>query len=66
VPVDQWNVSLKLAKSGVPESRRLRDDAIISFRELGAWFEFVVGAERESTRCCRSSRGTSFRPTVFS
>jgi 7-carboxy-7-deazaguanine synthase len=47
VPVDQWNVSLKLANSGVPESRRLRDDAIVSFRELGAWFKFVVGAERD-------------------
>ncbi len=47
VPVDQWNVSLKLASSGVPESRRLRDDAIVSFRELGAWFKFVVAAERD-------------------
>jgi organic radical activating enzyme len=43
--VDQWNVSLKLAHSGVPESRRLRADAIRRFRELGAWFKFVV-AER--------------------
>jgi 7-carboxy-7-deazaguanine synthase len=47
VPVDQWNVSLKLASSGVPASRRLRADAIVSFRELGAWFKFVVGAERD-------------------
>jgi 7-carboxy-7-deazaguanine synthase len=47
VPVDQWNVSLKLANSGVPESRRLRDDAIVSFRELGAWFKFVVGGQRD-------------------
>lgn len=47
VPVDQWNVSLKLASSGVPESRRLRDDAIRAFCELGAWFKFVGGAERD-------------------
>ena len=45
VPVDQWNISLKLASSGVPAARRLRDDAIVSFRALGAWFKFVVGAE---------------------
>jgi 7-carboxy-7-deazaguanine synthase len=47
VPVDQWNVSLKLASSGVPSARRLRDDAIVSFRELRAWFKFIVGAERD-------------------
>ncbi len=45
VAVDQWNVSLKLAHSGVPEARRLRPDAISRFRELGAWFKFVVGEE---------------------
>jgi len=47
--VDQWNVSLKLASSGVPESRRLRDDAVVSFRGLGAWFKFVVGSEDDVT-----------------
>ena len=47
VPVDQWNVSLKLASSGVPESRRLRHEAIAAFRERGAWFKFVVGGERD-------------------
>ncbi len=47
VAVDQWNVSLKLAHSGVPEARRLRPDAISRFRELGAWFKFVVGEERD-------------------
>ncbi len=47
VPGDQWNVSLKLASSGVPEFRRLRDGAIVSFRALGAWFKFVVGTERD-------------------
>lgn len=47
VAVDQWNVSLKLAHSGVPEERRLRPAAIRRFRDLGAWFKFVVGAERD-------------------
>jgi len=36
VPVDQWNVSLKLAHSGVPRARRLRAPAIARFRVLGA------------------------------
>jgi len=47
VVVDQWNVSLKLAHSGVPEARRLRPAAIDRFRELGAWFKFVVAEERD-------------------
>jgi 7-carboxy-7-deazaguanine synthase len=47
VDIDQWNVSLKLAHSGVPESRRLNPGAIRRFREVGAWFKFVVGEERD-------------------
>jgi hypothetical protein len=47
VPVDQWNVSLKLASWGVPAARRRRDDAIAAFRELDAWFKFVVGDARD-------------------
>ena len=47
VEVDQWNVSLKLVHSGVPEPRRLRPAAIERFRELGAWFKFVVGDVRD-------------------
>jgi 7-carboxy-7-deazaguanine synthase len=47
VPVDQWNISLKLAHSGVPEARRLRPAAIERFRDLGAWFKFVVAEERD-------------------
>src|SRR5438105_1961162 len=47
VAVDQWNVSLKLAHSGVPEARRLRPEAIERFRDLGAWFKFVVGDEHD-------------------
>ncbi len=46
VAVDQWNVSLKLAHSGVPEARRLRLEAVARFRDLGAWFKFVVAEER--------------------
>lgn len=45
VAVDQWNVSLKLAHSGVPLERRLSPEAIERFRDLGAWFKFVVGGE---------------------
>jgi len=44
-PVDQWNVSLKLAHSGVAKRRRLRAAAIAAFRDLGAWFKFVVAHE---------------------
>jgi 7-carboxy-7-deazaguanine synthase len=47
LPVDQWNVSPKLAHSGVPLERRLVAPAIESFRDLGAWFKFVVGGERD-------------------
>jgi organic radical activating enzyme len=42
VPVDQWNVSLKLAGSGVPESKRINPEAIRQFLGLGAWWKFVV------------------------
>ncbi len=47
VAVDQWNVSLKLAHSGVAEPRRLRDHPIGCFRDLGAWFKFVVDTESD-------------------
>ena len=47
VSVDQWNVSLKLAHSGVAIERRLSPEAIERFRDLGAWFKFVVGDERD-------------------
>jgi organic radical activating enzyme len=42
VPVDQWNVSLKLAHSGVPAARRIDPEAIRDFRGRGAWWKFVV------------------------
>ena len=45
IAVDQWNVSVKLAHSGVAADVRVRAEAIIAFRELGAWFKFVVATE---------------------
>lgn len=44
--VDQWNVSLKLAHSGVADARRLEAAAIEGFRQLGerVHWKFVVGA----------------------
>jgi organic radical activating enzyme len=38
----QWNVSLKLAGSGVNEARRLNPEAIRGFRARDAWWKFVV------------------------
>lgn len=47
VPVDQWNVSVKLAASGVPETRRINPEAISAFLGLGAWWKFVVVDRRD-------------------
>jgi organic radical activating enzyme len=43
--VDQWNVSLKLRHSGVPDARRLVPDAVEAFRRLRdrVYWKFVVG-----------------------
>ena len=44
--VDQWNVSLKLSHSGVPDSRRIDPRAIEGFRqiaEIRVYWKFVVG-----------------------
>ena len=38
----QWNVSLKLAGSDVPEARRVNPDAIRAFLARDAWWKFVV------------------------
>ncbi len=41
--VDQFNVSPKLANAGMPESLRLREDALAFFASLPmAWFKFVI------------------------
>src|SRR5262245_5075235 len=38
----QWNVSVKLAGSGVDERRRVNPAAIAGFLERSAWWKFVV------------------------
>jgi 7-carboxy-7-deazaguanine synthase len=43
--VDQWNVSVKLGHSNVAAEKRLNPIAIDAFRDLGAWFKFVVARE---------------------
>ncbi|HET7876095.1 MAG TPA: 7-carboxy-7-deazaguanine synthase QueE [Methylomirabilota bacterium] len=43
----QWNVSVKLAGSGVEESRRINPDAIRAFLARDAWWKFVVTDERD-------------------
>lgn len=45
--VDQWNVSLKLAHSGVPEATRINPEAIRAFLSRGAWWKFVVANPRD-------------------
>jgi 7-carboxy-7-deazaguanine synthase len=47
LPVDQWNVSLKLAHAGVPEATRIRPEAIRSFVRGGAWWKFVVASRSD-------------------
>jgi organic radical activating enzyme len=45
--VDQWNVSLKLRHSGVPDARRLNPPAIEGFRRISegrVYWKFVVGS----------------------
>lgn len=46
-PVDQWNVSVKLANSGVPEAKRIDPAAIRAFLGKDAWWKFVVVDERD-------------------
>jgi 7-carboxy-7-deazaguanine synthase len=43
----QWNVSLKLASSGVAGTRRINPRAIDQFRALDAWWKFVVAGEAD-------------------
>jgi len=42
VEVDQWNVSVKLSESGVPDTKRINPQAIRKFLRLQAWWKFVV------------------------
>ena len=41
----QWNVSVKLAGSGVGEAKRVKPDAIRAFLGCDAWWKFVVSDE---------------------
>jgi 7-carboxy-7-deazaguanine synthase len=43
----QWNVSVKLAGSGVAEEKRINEAAIRAFLARGAWWKFVVSAPGE-------------------
>ena len=43
----QWNVSVKLAGSGVAEDRRIRPAAIRAFLARPAWWKFVVSEPAE-------------------
>jgi organic radical activating enzyme len=43
----QWNVSVKLAGSGVPEPTRINPGAIRAFLERDAWWKFVVVDETD-------------------
>ena len=46
-PSLQWNVSLKLSGSGVPEKTRVNPEAIRAFLTRGAWWKFVVSEPGE-------------------
>jgi organic radical activating enzyme len=41
-PAIQWNVSVKLAGSGVPAARRVNAEAIRALLRLDSWWKFVV------------------------
>jgi 7-carboxy-7-deazaguanine synthase len=49
----QWNVSLKLAASGVAEARRIQPDAIRAFLAADAWWKFVVTDEADLAEVLR-------------
>ena len=49
----QWNVSVKLAGSGVAEARRINPEAIEQFRALDAWWKFVVAGEADVAEVLR-------------
>lgn len=49
----QWNVSLKLAGSGVEEAKRIRPEAIRSFLSREAWWKFVVADEGDVSEVVR-------------
>jgi len=56
-PTIQWNVSVKLAGSGVEEARRINARAIRAFLERAAWWKFVVADERDLAEVLRLAEG---------
>ena len=49
----QWNVSIKLAASGVAEDRRINPAAIRRFLEYHAWWKFVVASDEDLAEALR-------------
>jgi 7-carboxy-7-deazaguanine synthase len=49
----QWNVSVKLAGSGVAEARRVRPETIGAFLAANAWWKFVVADEGDLAEVLR-------------
>ncbi|HEV2054409.1 MAG TPA: 7-carboxy-7-deazaguanine synthase QueE [Methylomirabilota bacterium] len=49
----QWNVSVKLAGSGVDEGRRIRPEAIRGFLARDAWWKFVVTDDADVSEVLR-------------
>jgi 7-carboxy-7-deazaguanine synthase len=49
----QWNVSLKLAGSGVAEAKRIRSEAVRDFLSRDAWWKFVVSDESDVAEVLR-------------
>ena len=49
----QWNVSLKLAGSGVDEAKRIRADAVRGFLSREAWWKFVVSDDGDLAEVLR-------------
>ena len=58
----QWNVSLKLAGSGVDEARRIRPDAIRGFLSREAWWKFVVSEEGDVSEVLRVAERFALPP----
>ena len=58
----QWNVSVKLAASGVEEGRRINPAAIRRFLEYHAWWKFVVAGEDGSRRGAPPGRALRAAP----
>lgn len=60
--VDQWNVSPKLANSGVPSASRIRHDVLAALRDAGAFFKFVVTSPDDVDEVAGLERHLSLSP----